>query len=389
MKTKVLLIKPSGGSLKILVNAVAAKMGGGLRHLRGFVSALGEVDKKREYFIYVDSDVAKLISSAPNVHVYPISFVRKSLFHAFYWHQICVPSLVRKHKIDIILSILNFGPIKTRCKQIVFQRNALYFSKPYMQKINMAEKALTLLRRRLAYRAMMASEIVVTPTNSMREMISAIYPQIPKDKFCVIPHAIDSNKFLHDTHELKGDVVKMLEKTAGEIKLLYVSHPAPHKGFEILFRAIKILKDKGIRIKLLLTIAQADRPKVVIGYERLIEFLKIEDEVIVLGRIPSDSITNLYRIADIFVFPSWCESFGYPLLEAQIAGLPIIAADTKVNREMCRDNATYYAPFDPLALSLKIEDMIFNKESKKSPKNVPFLSWQDYVSKIINLFEVV
>ena len=41
--------------MKVLINAVSAKMGGALRHLGGFLKTLGEVDKEIEYWVYLNS----------------------------------------------------------------------------------------------------------------------------------------------------------------------------------------------------------------------------------------------------------------------------------------------------------------------------------------------
>jgi glycosyltransferase involved in cell wall biosynthesis len=58
------------------------------------------------------------------------------------------------------------------------------------------------------------------------------------------------------------------------------------------------------------------------------------------------SLPALYHSSDIFVFSSYTESFGHPLVEAMAAGLPIVAADVPSSRELCGDAAVYFAPFD-------------------------------------------
>jgi glycosyltransferase involved in cell wall biosynthesis len=58
------------------------------------------------------------------------------------------------------------------------------------------------------------------------------------------------------------------------------------------------------------------------------------------------SLPSLYHSSDIFVFPSYTESFGHPLVEAMAAGLAIVAADVPSSRELCGDAALYFPPFD-------------------------------------------
>jgi glycosyltransferase involved in cell wall biosynthesis len=77
-------------------------------------------------------------------------------------------------------------------------------------------------------------------------------------------------------------------------------------------------------------------------------FLRLERQGVVedVDRQQYRSLPELYRNADVFVFPSYTESFGHPLVEAMATGLPVVAADVPINREMCGDAAVYFPPFD-------------------------------------------
>ena len=68
-------------------------------------------------------------------------------------------------------------------------------------------------------------------------------------------------------------------------------------------------------------------------------------DTIAFGYHDYDSLPDLYHSHDMFVFPSVNETFGHPMAEAMSAGIPIIAADTPVNREICADAALYFRPF--------------------------------------------
>ena len=60
-------------------------------------------------------------------------------------------------------------------------------------------------------------------------------------------------------------------------------------------------------------------------------------DVAVLGPIPDDDMPALFRAADLFAFPSEREGFGLVVLEAQAAGLPVVASDLPVLREFLAD----------------------------------------------------
>jgi glycosyltransferase involved in cell wall biosynthesis len=90
----------------------------------------------------------------------------------------------------------------------------------------------------------------------------------------------------------------------------------------------------------------------------MVRELGLQDDVVFLGRIPQGRMGALYAHSDLMVYPSLCESFGFPMIEAMGHGLPIVAARTGINEEMCRDAALYYAPSDPLAGAQAIRDAL-------------------------------
>lgn len=57
-----------------------------------------------------------------------------------------------------------------------------------------------------------------------------------------------------------------------------------------------------------------------------------------------------YKKADALIFPSFLESYGLPLVEAMVMGLPIVVADLPYARVLCGDEAIYFDPDSPAAL---------------------------------------
>jgi glycosyltransferase involved in cell wall biosynthesis len=390
--------------MKVLINAVSAKMGGALRHLRGFLKTLGEMDQEREYWVYLNSDV-KVPSVSSNIHISYTSFPSVSFLHRLYFDQILIPSFVKKHGIDILLSLLNFGPIKSPVNQVVFQRNSTYFCDYYLQMSSGWGKVETLLLRWVTYKVMRSSEIIVTPTYAMRDMIRKIYPGLPKDKFQIIPHGFDYQDFLENSQPLPEDTEKHFkENSNGYIKLLYASHPARYRGADILFDSIRLLKETTDKVCLYIPIDSVkgvNRDKGIKGYDEsarryisLIRDFNIRDKIVCVGWVPSESIVNLYKGCDIFVFPSLCESFGYPMVEAMAAGLPIVAADTPVNREVLHDSALFYSPLSSRDLTESIKMLMKDndlrekliKNGKKRIEGYDW-GWKRYIRDVLNILE--
>ena len=85
-------------------------------------------------------------------------------------------------------------------------------------------------------------------------------------------------------------------------------------------------------------------------YTALAASLGVADRLHLLGDVTRQDVADLLAVSDLFVFPSTWETFGLSVLEAVMAGLPIIAADLPVLREVLSADggaaAVFVPPFD-------------------------------------------
>ncbi|WP_198266706.1 glycosyltransferase [sulfur-oxidizing endosymbiont of Gigantopelta aegis] len=68
-----------------------------------------------------------------------------------------------------------------------------------------------------------------------------------------------------------------------------------------------------------------------------------------LGRLSSQACGEYYQSVDALFFPSLTESYGLPLIEAMICGLPIVCADLDYAHCVCGEQAIYFDPDDPVS----------------------------------------
>ena len=83
-------------------------------------------------------------------------------------------------------------------------------------------------------------------------------------------------------------------------------------------------------------------------------------------------LAALYRRASALVYPSVCEGFGLPLIEARHYGLPVIASDIPIFREIAGDAVSYFPPLDDGSLASLMRAAL---SSRQPPADFPTLDW--------------
>jgi glycosyltransferase involved in cell wall biosynthesis len=198
------------------------------------------------------------------------------------------------------------------------------------------EKAFVLRSRLLVPYSARRSVAVFTVSEFSRKQICETY-SIPSNKVHAIPNGVDQRFFPgiegHDMVRGLG-INRPFFLTVGRIE--------PRKNHSTLLRAWAQLKQP--------------RPLLVVVGQRhfsfhdvfdLIRTLQIERDVLVLEEIQDNALPSIYRNAMGFIYCSWAEGFGMPVLEAMASGIPVISSTTTSLPEVCGDAALLVDPANP------------------------------------------
>lgn len=102
-------------------------------------------------------------------------------------------------------------------------------------------------------------------------------------------------------------------------------------------------------------------------------------------------LSNLYRYASAFIYPSIYEGFGLPPLEAMLYSCPVISSNTSSMPEIIGDAGEFFDPFEISSIAFSMERVLFDGEYKanlivKGKKRAKEFTWEKCARKTRDLY---
>ncbi len=325
----------------VLINAVHAKSGGGVTYLANILPRLAAHPHLRiEVAIQSDQeDQFRALVTDVKLHVLP----QVSRLATVYWQeQIDIPRLAARIGATAVFSPANYGPIVGK-GNILMLRNAF---------------EVAAMDRRVSKRLYWFA-VKLTTEWSFRAADRAIVVSRHAAENFLETFGMEGDCRLDVIHHGVSDLFRPPDHDGGRVpgRLLAVSDIYVQKNFETLLKAVAIL----VRTNPDITLSIAGRP-LDDGYFALVKSmvasLGIERHVTFLGGKSQAEVAELYRQAEVFVFPSLVETFGNPLLEAMASGLPVVCSHAAALPEIAGPAALYAKPGDPADMAAVIERLL-------------------------------
>lgn len=122
--------------------------------------------------------------------------------------------------------------------------------------------------------------------------------------------------------------------------------------------------------------------------------LALGDRVELLGFVDDATVRSLYARATALVFPSLYEGFGLPPLQALAAGLPVVAADIPVLREVLDDCAFFVRPSDPASFVNGVHaaaksDAVVRDVVERGRAHARRFTWATVAERTVNVYREV
>ncbi|OBS97480.1 hypothetical protein A9261_12775 [Vibrio tasmaniensis] len=288
---------------------------------KGCLSEVWFLYKKRD--VYSNSkNVKVLLDRVPNSFV-DYFFI---IFKLWYW-------LLTKNVKSVICYTHYANVIGAICARFAFINNVVV---SHRNPVNTYPLACRLLDKFIGNFGFYKSIIVVSQT--VKNSFSS-YSYRYNNRIHLIYNGIDSSKFKVKSHKKNSDIFTLV--STGRLH--------SQKNQLLLLKSMIDISDAKLII--------AGDGELKKEFREYINKNGLDNKVELIGELPPNKVNDFLAIGDVFLFPSNYEAFGFSVVEAMAAGLPIVASDIPAMREIVDEAGILLDKSDVLAWTLTIKSL--------------------------------
>ena len=322
------------------------------QYSRILINALSRDFPENDYHLYspkVKEFLNKELRSNHSLHL-PETFFSKKI--PSYWRSFGIMNDLIKDQIDVFHGLSNELPLNshktTSIKKVVTIHDVIFLK--HKEQYSLIDRSIFDYKTR--YACKYSDKIIAISEETKMDLIH--FYKVPEEKIEVIYQSC-SPLFYESVEDEKKSMIR-LKYNLPDNFILNVSSYFPRKNHKAIIEALELLKDK------------TDLHVVFIGgqgnckeeIKALIKRKKLESRVHMLSDVGNDDMPVIYQLANLFVYPSFFEGFGIPILEALFSKLPVIATKGNCFEEVGGQGSFYVDPTNAVELSEMIYEILSN-----------------------------
>jgi glycosyltransferase involved in cell wall biosynthesis len=316
---------------------------------------------------------AKLEEFVSRFMLYPINifFKKADIYH------------IIDHSYGYLAYALHKRPLVVTCHDLITLRTANESIPEF------SIKSLSAKKFRWAIRGMRLADIIIADSQSTKQDILE-FLDIPEHKIRVIYPGVDSNfKKIHDKNKIvhfKHSIDIPLDAQV----IIHVSNKDLYKNIRGVLRTLSVLvHDLGKKMHLLRVGSPLDKE-----HWELARFLEIDQYIQEVGYLTDTELVLAYNLAEVLLYPSWLEGFGFPPLEAMACGTPVVTSNRASLPEVVGEAGVLLPPDDYIGMAREINrivedtrwrDSLINKGLKRSS----MFSWDKVAEETFTVYKKV
>ena len=313
------------------------------RYTYNLLKGLSQVDGSNKYFLYARKGLFKFNKRIPN-------FETKNFYNRVDYFKRGVARVLKD--VDVYHSpSFDYFHAELPFPLIVTVHDLIFRTYPKGH----PERTIDQLQEQCEMAVRYAQKIICCSQNTIDDLKK--YFSVDESKLALVYQGVDQKAFYPiDITEAAHARETLQAKGIHQPYLLSVGTIEPRKNLEGILRAFALLKERK----------KFNRQLVVAGMkgwltdhlDHVLEELPIKDDVVFVGYLKNEELRQLYNFAEVFVFPSFYEGFGFPIIESFCCGTPVVTSNVSSCPEIAQDGALIVDPHDPEAIARAIAQII-------------------------------
>ena len=277
-------------------------------------------------------------------------------------------------------------PALTPCRSIVTIHDCIHLVFPQYLEGRIART----YARSAFWTAVHRANRILTVSEASKRDILRFFPIAP-EKVTVIYNAIADHFYDEPPAEEMAQVQERYQ--LHDRFVMYAGNVKPHKNLERLVDAFVLLRHDAAYDDLKLLITGSEISKYA-PLRRAVHRHNLHKHVRFLGYQSEQTLAVLYRLADVFVFPSLYEGFGLPPLEAMASGTPVVVSNASSLPEVVGDAGVLVNPYDVTSIADGIRRVLDDSALRDALKTrglarARSFSWPASVKRIRDIYQEI
>ena len=366
--------------IAVMLRTLDEQQGVGV-YARNLLSALLEEDKTNEY-LFLYASAVQLGSFGKHANLKERLLTSKG---RFFWDQVSVPKQLWQERVDLVFNTKFSVPLLAPANCVMVFHGSEWYVHPEFY------KRLDMLYNRIVFPLYVRRATAISSVSRKTAQDMVRFTGVSAQKVKVIHSSFASHFGVVPDDANRRSILERYD--IPDRYLLFVGKIYPGKNFGNILRAFARLRHQwgydGLKL-----LSVGDLRWHYQDELQLVDQLGLTDMVKFTGWVEQIELPAIYSAADVFVFPSYYEGFGIPVLEAMACGCPVVTARTGACPEVAGEAAILVDPMDPDAIASAVHCVLSDSAVRdglveKGLIRAREFSWQRAARQTLQMFQEV
>lgn len=304
------------------------------------IRELQKRDDGNDYYILVAPGEDRCLDESPNLSIVELRCPTYPL-----WEQVALPFAVKQLGVDLLHCTSNTAPLWSPVPLVLTLHDIIYLDSSRPKGMSSYQRMGWHYRRWNVPRIVNRCQAILTVSAKEEERILHYFPQLA-EKLRVVHNGYSSSFLPLPERKVQSVTSHYIEH---DEYLLHLGNTDPRKNTRGVLQAYAhYLERSSCPKKLIVTGLDIELVHLLLRELRLEQ---LSSHILTPGYIPGPHLPSLYNGAFAFLFPSFQEGFGIPIIESMACGTPVITSNCSAMPEVAGPDAILIDPNSPSELA--------------------------------------